>query len=98
VYAALADPDGWAFDPDRIARLTDWQIENVYLGPAARRAKEREGGAEPEPEPERPRQELTREGYIRAARNLFGGSADDWGRKWDEAKERDEQDRRRPPA
>lgn len=80
----------WCFHPDQIATLTDFQIEWLYLRPAA----ERSGRTDPAPAPA----ERTREGYIRAGQSLFGGSADDWGRKWDEAKARDEQARQRPDA
>ena len=34
----------WCYDPARIGRLTDWQIERLYAGPAAERAKEATGG------------------------------------------------------
>ncbi len=36
---ALAQ-EPWCYHPDQIARLTDWQIVNVYLKPAASRAAE----------------------------------------------------------
>ncbi len=35
---ALAQ-EPWCFHPNQIARLTDWQIINVYLKPAAKRAE-----------------------------------------------------------
>lgn len=34
---ALAQ-EPWCFHPDQIARLTDWQVVNLYLKPAAKRA------------------------------------------------------------
>lgn len=36
---ALAQ-EPWGFHPDQIASLTDWQIVELYLRPAARRAEE----------------------------------------------------------
>ncbi len=44
----------WCSHPERIGRLTDWQIENLYAGPAAARSeelrKEMPGGKAPPPE------------------------------------------------
>lgn len=47
--AALAG-EPWCFDGDQIARLTDWQILNIYFLPAVRRAEEfrREHGPTPD--------------------------------------------------
>jgi hypothetical protein len=36
---ALAQ-EPWCFHPDQIARLTDWQIMNVYLRPAVKRSEQ----------------------------------------------------------
>lgn len=37
---ALLTGEPWCFDSDQIARLTDWQILNLYLLPAVKRAEE----------------------------------------------------------
>lgn len=36
----MTSQEPWCFDPDKIARLTDWQIENLYYKPALEREKE----------------------------------------------------------
>ena len=38
-WAALAQ-EPWGFTPDVLARLTDWQVREVYLRPAGERADE----------------------------------------------------------
>lgn len=68
------------FTPAEIARLTDWQIDRVYLEPAVRRAEamERErkglppaGGAQPLAAPP------NREVMVRSAMSMFGRSRAD---------------------
>lgn len=38
----------WCFHTDQVARLTDWQVEWMYLRPAAERAR-KDSGAAPGP-------------------------------------------------
>jgi len=38
-YVMLAQ-EPWCYTPAEIGRLTDWQIENLYVRPAAKRAEE----------------------------------------------------------
>lgn len=34
--------DPWCFTPDQIAKLTRWQVENLYLNPAEKQSQELE--------------------------------------------------------
>lgn len=80
----FADPELWRFTPAQFARLTDWQIQWLYLHPAQERARK----ASPNPGPGvvddpfadglPPKAE-----FIAIMRQSDGGTADHWSTVYD---------------
>lgn len=90
MYSLLADPEGWSLRPWEIARLTDWQIENLYLRPMRKKAEEQERQS-----PHQTRKptggQPTKEQYVRDSMHLFGGTREKWGMLWERFQEQDRQ-------
>lgn len=72
----------WGMTVDQICRLTDWQIEHLYLNPAKERAEEMRRQAGLPSEGRVKTDSGTEDNYVRKAKFLFGGSEDHWRAQW----------------
>jgi len=77
--------DPWCYTPDQIARLTRWQVDNLYLIPAAKQSKELDRTMQgKEPTNEQPYEFQSRDEFIAAMQLHFPGkSAEEWAVDWE---------------
>lgn len=92
MYELLAQ-EPWCWHPDQIARVTDYQIERLYQGPAKRRAEafDRPGGGSrrnaPGPVADPFANGLPRRAdFVLQMQVQFKGTEKHWGGVWDRMK------------
>jgi hypothetical protein len=74
---ALLLQEPWCFAPDQVARLTAWQVEHLYLRPAAERAKQMKRPPLPADPP------ITDEAtFVAVMQGRFGGDPEKWKADW----------------